>query len=231
MVGKVIAAGHSHVGERERNEDSWAIVQFPLGGHRRGEKPPVGTLAIVADGLGGEANGQQGSMAAVRSCQTANMTGWLKTMPPQAALSQMFNVANLAVAQSRGFTTLVAVLALPDQPLYIAWAGDSAVRWWEPRKGWKHLTAPHGEGNMLTNFLGDRSSHRRPPMYVEQTTCVHSGVYLITSDGMDPVLDEGAGTKWAVVRGTSPSTAVHNAVQFPTGHHHDNATCIRLEIR
>lgn len=234
MLKKVLVEGASHKGDREINEDSWAVVQFPMGGRpRRGEKPKVGTLAVVADGLGGEKNGRAASMTAVRVCQTMDMPGLLAASSNrQKALDPLFAKANMAAQKAEGYTTLVALLALPDEPIYIAWAGDSAVWWLAPRRrSWERLTRPHGIGSHLSNFLGKPDRGQARLMFVEHLESMPTGIYLVTSDGMDPILEKGAGSRWAVDRETSAAEAVRHAIDAPWVAHHDNATCIRLDLR
>lgn len=234
-AGVLRVAGYSHVGTRERNEDSWSIVQFPWTKKlRRGEKPVSGTFAAVADGLGGERNGQAASMAAIRSCQTVAFHELLNEEESrEKAIGKVFLKAHQAVRRTGGYTTLAALLALPGEPPLIAWAGDSSVWWWRPRKGWERLTTAHGSGNVLTNFLGKNAEMEAltQPFFLEVEQVKEPGIYLVCSDGMHPVLEQGAGTPWAVDRNTLASAAVQLAVSTPWTAAHDNATCIRLEVR
>jgi serine/threonine protein phosphatase PrpC len=138
----ISAAGMSHVGltrAGDINEDSFAILTVNLAHDSR--QQPL-TFAIVADGLGGHASGQEASRLAARSF-IERLTKDLTldfivpaggSLPPEAAiepaLRDAVNAANAAVyeANVQGAadmgSTLVAAVIAGDQA-WIANVGDS----------------------------------------------------------------------------------------------------------
>jgi protein phosphatase len=129
-AGALIATGHTDRGRRrENNEDCFAVA--PLA-------DDVGTLLVVADGLGGAEGGEVASRTAVDTL-IAELTR--QALPadttPRARLKQAVEHANEAlreVAQRRPElqelgTTVTAALVIGND-LWVAHVGDSrAYRW------------------------------------------------------------------------------------------------------
>lgn len=117
-------AGAAMIGARKRQEDEWAVVAASQAA------PAVSLLAVVADGLGGHAAGDQASRAAVAGFVEGfrNAAG-----PPRDRLSEALEAGNRSVRRtieedrwrrSGMGTTLVAVAFLEGSCEWIS-VGDS----------------------------------------------------------------------------------------------------------
>jgi serine/threonine protein phosphatase PrpC len=124
-------AGNSqHIGARQQQQDSFGFSD-------PSDKAFVrhgGFLGIVADGMGGLTNGQEASLAAVRSFLAAYQAK-TSTESVVDALSRSLLEANRAVLEiakngssSEAGTTLVAAVVLNERVYWIS-AGDSRIYW------------------------------------------------------------------------------------------------------
>jgi protein phosphatase len=128
---------HCHVGAvRDRNEDSCLVFVSEAGGHFA--LMPFG-LYIVADGMGGHANGHVASKIATRvAAQNIISNIYLPLLqddasyqpPIQEVMSDAVSAANTAIyrldAESDSGTTLTIALILGSR-LYISHVGDSRL--------------------------------------------------------------------------------------------------------
>lgn len=125
----------SHVGRvRSCNEDAYLTVECSL--HDNDETVPVG-LYVIADGMGGHAQGEIASSVAVRAATSSVIQNvliplWLneernsQQLPIQEALVQAVRTANAAVYRhtpEAGTTLLVALVM--DHHVFLAHVGDS----------------------------------------------------------------------------------------------------------
>lgn len=125
----------SHVGRvRSRNEDAFLTVECSL--HNDDETAPVG-LYLIADGMGGHAQGEVASSVAVRVAagsvlQNVLIPLWLneernsQQLPIHEALVQAVRTASTAVYRQvpEAGTTLIVALVM-DRHVFLAHVGDS----------------------------------------------------------------------------------------------------------
>jgi len=156
----ISVAGMSHVGltrAGDINEDSFATLTVNLS-HDSRQQPLA--LAIVADGLGGHASGQEASRLAARifiERLTRDLTMPFilprgGSLPPEEAvapaLRDAVNAANAAVyeANVQGAadmgSTLVAAIVAGDQA-WIANVGDSRAYAFDEESGLRRITSDH----------------------------------------------------------------------------------------
>ena len=112
---RISSAYYSAIGERKNNEDATVIVES--GGT---------TLAIVADGLGGHANGEVASKLAIDTITTALSQKKVSAY----ALKEAIELANSRIAgetTGRGMKTTVAVLWLDSSGALAANVGDTRI--------------------------------------------------------------------------------------------------------
>lgn len=168
-------------GLRGNQEDAVRVV--PPGDNR-------GCLLAVADGLGGHANGELASAAAVKDL-TAALVGsdsdWARAL---AKLDQ-------SVTETGGATTLTAlVLDRVQRRASLAWCGDSpAVLIRGGRVAF--FAKPHGYGHRVVRCLG---ANHGPDWYTPEVVegrLLPGDVWLLASDGLDPLLDDGEADKTA----------------------------------
>lgn len=165
---RLLAGSASLQGFRSRQEDSVLVS---------------GNLLAVADGLGGHRNGDAASKAAVRalwSLDRARLSDW-----PGA-----FDYLNAEVDETSGATTLTVVYVDVAARTYaLAWAGDSPAL--HLRRGEVIGRAtPHGYENVVLRCLG--GTLRTPCTPEVVTGSVEPGdVFLLASDGLDVLLDDG----------------------------------------
>lgn len=113
-------SGGSDVGMlRTENQDAFSVI--PLSDRSA-------LLAVVCDGMGGEAGGREAADLCVRAFDTRFALG---PVPTEEALKEALRAANaevLRTAEEKGYgrmgTTAVVALALPDS-LTLLWVGDS----------------------------------------------------------------------------------------------------------
>jgi len=118
-------ASRSTVGlsiDRLHNEDNYGICQ-----HQLSNAEPL-ILAIVADGMGGMAQGEVASEQAVQTVLAAELPSQFDPQGCVSWLESVFQQANEAIAQAvrDGGTTLSLVLGIA-QDLMIAHVGDSRI--------------------------------------------------------------------------------------------------------
>lgn len=118
-----------HIGGREQQQDSVGLCHS----HDRGAAGQAGLLAIVADGMGGLANGDAASRTAVRAFLRMYRTKTEEESIPDALLrgARAANDAVFALSDSLGQagemgTTLLAAVLNGDQIYWIS-AGDSGL--------------------------------------------------------------------------------------------------------
>ena len=124
----LVVHSHTHAGRvRNHNEDS----VYPLPGEQPGQiraADGVYQLLVVADGMGGHAEGEQASSAAIAAlCEIIERGDWTS---PETALREAFRVANERVhsaADDRGTTLVAALVKLDSHELWIANVGDSHI--------------------------------------------------------------------------------------------------------
>jgi PPM family protein phosphatase len=120
----------THPGETgKNNEDSYGYITIPVDGNRTGQM----TLAIVADGIGGQAAGEEAAQLAVQVVKEYFLEHSPSTNLP-AALRQALWDANLTIynrSRERALFTdmgsTAAVALIFDNDLYVANVGDSRV--------------------------------------------------------------------------------------------------------
>ncbi|MFG1372218.1 PP2C family serine/threonine-protein phosphatase [Xanthobacter oligotrophicus] len=116
----------THVGRvRSSNEDSVVFVSSP----EEGRLDDRGTLALVADGMGGHAAGE---VASALAAEVVRRIYCGSPLPVPETLRTAFEAANAAVIQHaddhpecRGMGTTCTAVAMVGGKLYLAHAGDS----------------------------------------------------------------------------------------------------------
>jgi len=125
----LIPGNAQHIGHRQQQQDSFGFSNLGDAAFRK----HGGILAVVADGMGGMANGDAASRAAVKSFLQAYESK-SETEPIPDALLRSMQAANAGVyqlalqmnaAEEMG-TTLIATVMHNDQLHWVA-AGDSAI--------------------------------------------------------------------------------------------------------
>ena len=187
-------ASYTDPGKRENNEDSLGL--FPAGG---------GLLALVADGLGGHADGEIASRLAV-----SRVSGELEAAEPEEdTLAYALIHADKAIRDTRtGALTTLAALWLKDTLALEAHVGDSRVYQFRDGKLLFQSTdhslvqmaalvgklppeqiRRHKDRNKLFRVLGEDSEE--PKVDSTELTVRPGDRFLICSDGFwEPVTEE-----------------------------------------
>jgi serine/threonine protein phosphatase PrpC len=220
---------------RDRNEDTSLAMQFMLAQHGQ---PPLPTgLFILADGMGGHAEGQEASALAVRLTARhilnqvhlpllGDQDGMVARVPINEVLVSSVEIAHEALVRRlpAAGTTITLALALGDG-LYIAHVGDSRAYLGE-RNRLRLLTRDHSMAARLREMgqtASDEAALQRNILYkalgqgtrVDPDILYHDlgpGQYLLLCcDGLwDQVNDEEMS---AIVRAApTPGTACRNLV-------------------
>ncbi len=206
----LFVGGVTLLGYRKNNEDHYGTFAVD-----RGDRSMA--VLYVADGLGGEENGELAS-AAVGKALPALIEGWLA---PHADFKVLFEQLNQAVSESQGYTTLtLLVLDRRTGRFALAWAGDSpgfVLRRAKESKGAEAAPLgespffplaqikPHGFQAYVSRQLGKIEStdaHRRrrdrqergedcPPWEPDVIVgdVAVGDVFLLSSDGLDPLVE------------------------------------------
>ncbi len=220
---------------RDRNEDTSLAMQFMIAQH--GQPPlPVG-LFILADGMGGHAEGQEASALAVRLTARhilnqvhisllGDQDGMVARVPINEVLESSIEIAHEALVRRlpTAGTTITLALTLGDG-LYIAHVGDSRAYIGE-RNSLRLLTRDHSMAARLQEMgqtSSDEAARQRNILYkalgqgtrVDPDILYHDldpGQYLLLCcDGLwDKVNDEEMS---AIVRAApTPGVACRNLV-------------------
>lgn len=120
---RILAAAHQHIGAREDQQDSYGVSE-------PNAYPEKGVIAVVADGMGGLANGRAVSSALVRSL----LEGYANASPRQNGADLLLEQAVRANAgvnqmlrgQERSGSTLVSCV-IRDGKLHFLTVGDSRI--------------------------------------------------------------------------------------------------------
>lgn len=225
----------SHVGcIRKENEDSHLAA-------------PQSGLWLVADGMGGHANGKLASEGVVAAVSTAEMPEGIDAAC--AALSRAIGIANTAIyeyAADEGVqmgTTVVALL-LRDDEFAVIWAGDS--RAYVFREGELiRLTRDHTqvEDMLLRGLLNPDEAADHPMKHVLSRAvgvqpeleleairdrAQPGDIFLLCSDGLHGVLGEQAIVRALTERGTAAAESLVG--ETLEGGAPDNVTVIIVEL-
>ena len=134
-------------------------------------------LIVLADGMGGHANGDLAAQSIISYIQATDKTNQDILNAIEAA-----NLSCLKARDGRGSTVVCALVE--EQAINIHWSGDSrayAIR----ADGLQQLTKDHGHGHILYTCVGLRNMH------VESRTLDREGILgiLLTSDGIHDYID------------------------------------------
>jgi serine/threonine protein phosphatase PrpC len=126
-MASAILGSDTNPGGRTYNEDRVEVVHFATRAGR------ALSLAVLADGVGGEARGERASqlaidtfLAAMRQSDGEDIVTMLVTAIKQANLAVFAEARNLG-QEGRMATTMVVAVADADNTLHIANAGDSRI--------------------------------------------------------------------------------------------------------
>lgn len=250
---KVNPSNYQHVGARENQEDAFAFSDL-------GDGELVATkgiLAILADGMGGLANGEQASQAAVNTF----LREYNDKEENEAAakfLLRAATVANAAVfdlAYNNGNeielgTTLVAAL-INGNSMHTISVGDSRIYLYRGHKinqlttdhiYANHLAgqvmegtlsrkeaAEHPERNFLTSYLG--LSRLAEVDCSEEPVCLESGdKVILCSDGLYDTIPENEIEAVLSVRHANYAEELVKITLEKNNPYQDNVTIIVLDI-
>ena len=161
--------------------------------------------AAVADGMGGHPNGDVASATALRvfdeamrqwpCAQTLHARRYVAQRLRQAAVlanAELWKENDGAGIFKRMGTTLCALRLHGDQ-LSIVHAGDSRIYEVTPgglyqKPELRRLTQDHGEGGGLDRALG---LWERVPIDMDTLPITHGGLYLLCTDGLTNMVDDG----------------------------------------
>lgn len=184
----LIIGEHFDIGGRPLYEDRCAVRQLTTAGGL------TLTLAVVADGVGGESKGERAAQLTLDTFLTQVQLSTEKSIPRLLTRAgQAANQMVFAEARSSGSKTMSSTLAVAavdeKQALYVANVGDSRV--YLCRKGkLTRLTVDHTFSTMM-NFLGDLAPNFARPSQSEalvraiglrERVAVDIGFYVGVSD-------------------------------------------------
>lgn len=190
------------------DEQKWSINQMP----NYKQLSPLGSLIVVADGIGGANAGEIASSLAVECTRNefshnniCNLTN-SDVEPFLKSISHKVNKKILKYVQtdpdSIGLGTTIVILWIKGQKAYIAWCGDCRCYCFNPRNGLKTLTKDHSyvqelidkgdisvqeafnhpDGNIITRCLGDVDAQSEPEI---MSYDIEAGdIFLTCSDGL-----------------------------------------------
>ena len=164
-------------GKRSRNEDAAAVVVAP-----------GGALLVVADGMGGHADGDKASATALESLIPA-----MQAHPRGSWVSVFADLdSRVRMVCGDGYrapgTTLSVASIRATGAMTVAYAGDSPVLHIRGTEA-IYVAEPHGYGNRVTRCLGGGlDGVAKPDVHV--TDVLAGDVVLVASDGLDVLLDD-----------------------------------------
>ncbi len=237
------------VGRRERQEDSFSLVNF----HNNESQKQRGILAVVADGMGGMQGGKLASDTVTgflshsfsQSPSITEPTAWLK--------SQMFQANEQVYRLLNGFggSTVVCCLIQQDK-LWFACVGDSflyllrkdelsrlnQIHTVLQREYMSEIQAgsvdptqarQHQEAESLTSFLGmpdiDTIDMLLAPFLLKP-----GDILLLCSDGVGDVLEETE-IQWCMQQGNAEAVAkaLHQQIISKSNLYQDNFTALVIQ--
>lgn len=183
-------------------------------GHRENEDCYVcnDRFIVLADGMGGESDGEVASKLAVETVSSILKNGLSDDMAADELQRLAFDAIHKAddcimshVADepsAAGMGTTIVILIRQKQNLYIAWCGDSRCYVYNPKRGIHSLTKDHSyvqdlvdagritvdesythpDSNLITRFVGGGSETCIPDF---TTCCLHPrDIVVACSDGL-----------------------------------------------
>lgn len=224
---------------RTLNEDSVAFVTPAAGA----PESKFGSLALVADGMGGHAAGE---VASALAAEVVWRIFYSMDAPPSQALRTAMETANRAILdyaaahpECSGMGTTCTVLGVRDNRLWLAHVGDSRAYIFRDgrltqlsddqtlhaqmvRDG---LLAPHEAGvgpgsNVILQALGTREEIE-PTIWAEGLPLREGDVMLLCSDGLTNLVDDSA--IQTTVSESEPTEACRRLIEAArAGGGHDN---------
>lgn len=224
---------------RERNEDHFGVFHLPSC-----------TIAVVCDGMGGHAGGDQASAIAVKVIHDSLVEN--PDLPLEHALTQAVQAANHAIYETSrkirrllGMGTTVAAVAVRGGQAWVAHVGDSRV--YRVRDGRSELlTRDHTMVNLFVDaeLLSPEDAHSHPEAHILARSVgvdrhvdvdvsapfdVRNGdILLACSDGVHGRIedDEFAEAEW-----TSPQLGVDQLLKVVRAREgDDNATVAAIGV-
>lgn len=184
MISFRLFAG-TNVGLRENNEDNFAVCpdltqnEWIVPADQRQELPlgKMGSIMVIADGMGGQNAGEVASAIAVDTVQelfspdkmpadvlekTDNIKSFLKNVIYEADLRVKKQSEECPDTYGMGSTIVIAWLL--ESKLYIAWLGDSRAYSYIPNKGIGRLSKDHSYVQQLVDSgaLTDEEAMNHP---------------------------------------------------------------------
>ncbi|WP_374305808.1 bifunctional protein-serine/threonine kinase/phosphatase [Methylocella sp.] len=222
----------SEVGRRERNEDYAGVW---LGDP--GERPLLGVVAALADGMGGEKGGRVAAELTVR----AFIEGYVGARPELGvrraaarsleAANRWVNAIGRADPELKDMGSTFTALILRGREAHALHVGDS--RLYRLREGrLAMLTLDHtlrgaGRDHVLTRAVGPAATLRID--YLREEARPHDR-YLLCSDGVHGVLSERA-LRDALAQGSSPQETAARIVEAAAeARSADNMTALVVDV-
>ncbi len=166
-MGKIM--GYSNQGLRESQEDAFGFHDAVL---------------VLADGMGGHADGEVASRIAVDTMLEELCDGSPKT-DDDVLESFVWTARQISEATDRGGTTLV-VACITGDVAFIAWVGDSSAFFFNASEGFQ-ITSPHVDASgRLTRWLPDELRPEWAKVELDAGDCL-----VLCTDGVTDVLEEG----------------------------------------
>lgn len=182
--------------------------------HERNEDSLVcdDSFVVIADGMGGEACGDEASKIAVSTISSylskrLKMTcseDQIRNLSFSAVFNADLEISNYIAAhpEAIGMGTTVVLLIHSGENLYITWCGDSRCYYYSPSKGLQPLTTDHSyvqqliaegkitvdesfshpDNNLITNFVGGGEEVCTPEFASAKID--DDGVVILCSDGL-----------------------------------------------
>ena len=245
---RILAAVYQHIGTREDQQDSYGVSE-------PGDYSEKGLIAVVADGMGGLANGRMVSSALVRSF----ISGFTKSDPRQNSADFLLEQAMIANAgvnqmlqgqQSSGSTLISCVirngylhfLTVGDSRLYL-YRGGAMIQLNREHIYQEELAVKAvNQLNSLQQVRGDRQAQAltsffgigRMP-YVDRNDegilLVDGDKLLLASDGVFGTLSRGQMSDALAKDVSTAAKSLGEMIRAANRKHQDNNTAVVLEYR
>lgn len=208
---------------RELNEDNFVVTNnisgtdwfLPAESYTNG---PMGTVMVVADGMGGTNAGEVASKIAVDSVKkyfNALSSSPVKAGNAGAILRDAILFAHRAIVghatthrETEGMGTTLVIGWIVGGKAYVGWSGDSRCYVWNPARGLRQLSKDHSyvqtlvdegkiteqqafdhpQNNIVLQSLGDGAFEPEPD--IVEMGITKDDLFLVCSDGLSGMLPD-----------------------------------------